>query len=206
MRDPLLTLSLTLTLTLTLTLLSGCQILTDLQASKAPAALPEVVEAQTHADLDLWLSELSRLLALNEEQAEAQLQQAVTSQAELPQRLFRYALLNQQLKDRLGWIRARDALQQLAADAQLSLSLLSLVQVLQFHNQAMINADARHTRLLNALQEENLQQQQLAAELRVSQQEVFELSQKIDALTNLEKSMSIRRALTTDTPKGTVDD
>ncbi|MFT5722116.1 MAG: hypothetical protein ACI9W6_002440 [Motiliproteus sp.] len=191
---------------LTLTLLSGCQLLASPEAGEAAAALPEVIDTETHADLDRWLSELSRLLALSEEQAETELQQGLSAETERPERLFRYALLNQQLKDRLGWIKARDSLQQLAADAELSLSLRSLVQVLQFHNQAMINTDARHRRLLNALQEQDQQQQRLTAELRVSRQQVFELAQKIEALTNLEKSMSIRRALTTDTPKGTADD
>lgn len=193
-------------LIMTLTLLSGCQLLTHPPAYQIEAALPEVVDAEPNGDLHLWLSEVSRLMALTEEQAEAELQQASKSEATQPQQLFQYALLNQQLKDRLGWIRARDSLKQLAADAELPMSLLSLVRVLQFHNQAMINTDARHSRLLIALQEEDQQQQQLAADLLLSQQQVLELSQKIEALTNLEKSMSIRRALTTDIPNGAVND
>lgn len=191
-----------LIMTLMLGLLSGCQ---QLPAPAAPG-VPAALDAALNADLEPWLGEISRLMAFSEEQAEAELQQTFTSAAQQPERLFRYALLNQQLKDRLGWIRARDSLQQLSAHADLSMPLLALVRLLEFHNQAMINADSRQTRLLNALQEEQQQRQRLAAELLLSQQQVVELSQKIEALTNLERSMSIRRALTTDTPKEAVND
>ncbi|MEH6822529.1 MAG: hypothetical protein V7629_01300 [Motiliproteus sp.] len=160
----------------------------------------------SNTDLGHGLNEVERSLTLTEEQAQAELQVLTKGKIDKPNRIFIYALLNQQLKDLPGWIRARDSLQQLSVNSELSAPLLQLVRLLQFHNQSMINADARQTRLLQALREDDEKHQELVAELQLSQQQVIELSNKIEALTNLEKSMSIRRALTTDTPKGLADD
>ncbi len=200
-----------ITLVLIPVLLSGCQpgsggallripLITKAQTSTVQ---PDVIGTALDGDLERWLSEVSRLMTLTEEQVQAELQQSVTTKADPPEQLFRYALLNQQLKDWLGWIRARDSLEKLAANPELSASLLALVRLLQFHNQSMINAEARQSRLLSAIQEQDRIQQQHMAELQLRQDQVLELSNKIEALTNLEKSMSIRRALTTDTPKTT---
>ena len=55
------------------------------------------------------------------------------------------------------------------------------------------------------LEQDRIQQRQ-AEDLLQSQAQVIELSNKIEALTNLEKSLSIRRALTTDTPQGNANE
>ncbi|MEH6472675.1 MAG: hypothetical protein V7752_15635 [Halopseudomonas sp.] len=190
----------TFILSLTLSFMIGCQSLTP--ASVNPIAQPAPVVTHPEPPVHDWLQRVRSTMQLSEEQTQAELQQFSGNKTKQPELLFRYALLNQQLKDRLGWIRARDSLQQLAARPELSAEQLQLAQLLQFHNQSMINADARQARLLGALEERIETLHTTAAALQLSQQQVIELSEKIEALTNLEENMSIRRALTSE-PAGT---
>ena len=179
-------------LCISLLLLSGCQQLVVNDGSNGP---PPRVEEKVYSD---WLGLMAQILSLSDEQLQQQLK-AIGKKPKAPRQLFRYALLNQQLNDRLGWIRARDSLRQLLKSTELSPADRSLLTMLQQHNQAMINAHARYSRLLEALEQGQQEQQQLAQALADSEAKSAQLAQKIRALTNLEKSMSIRRALTTDT-------
>ena len=191
-------------------LLTGCQLQNTgpliTSSSMQTTSISDATDALSGRDLEYWLSEINRLQALSEAQAQAALPPSFNAKTESPEQLFRYALLNQQLKDRQGWIRARDSLELLSGNTDLSVSMLSLVRLLQFHNQSMINAEARQSRLQGAMQEQDRIQQRQAEELLQSQAQVIELSNKIEALTNLEKSLSIRRALTTDTPQGNANE
>ena len=191
-------------------LLTGCQLQNTgpliTSSSMQTTSISDATDALSGRDLEYWLSEINRLQALSEAQAQAALPPSFNAKTESPEQLFRYALLNQQLKDRQGWIRARDSLELLSGNTDLSVSMLSLVRLLQFHNQSMINAEARQSRLQGAMQEQDRIQQRQAEELLQSQAQVIELSNKIEALTNLEKSLSIRRALTTDTPQGSANE
>ncbi|OMH38013.1 hypothetical protein [Motiliproteus sp. MSK22-1] len=183
----------TLSLVLSL-LLSGCQPLSTINPVLAP------VPAVEDSIASKWFDQLEQTIDLNEEQAQQQLKEFGGKKPTEAIHLFRYALLNQQLKDRLGWIRARDSLRQLLKNSEVPEKSVALATFLQQHNQAMINANARYTRLLVALEQGQQEQQEMAAALAESQAEAELLSDKIRALTNLEKSVSIRRALTTDTP------
>jgi len=92
---------------------------------------------------------------------------------------YRYALLNQQLNDRLGWIRARDAFRYVLASENLSQELYGLTKLLLKYNQNMINWDARYNKVKIELKESEAMQQVL--------------EEKIQAITNLEQSMSSRK-------------
>ncbi len=177
---------------LTAVLLGGCQ-----QLKEPLANLPEVIQIVRVEDQSArrWLRQLDETMKLNEEQAEQQLKEMTGKKSKDPERLFQYALLNQQLHDRLGWIRARDSLRELQQQGGMSANLETLVTLLLFHNQQMINNDVRHTRLLEALDQEQQWRESTAQALLRSQVQATELSEKIKALTTLEKSISIRRTL-----------
>lgn len=92
---------------------------------------------------------------------------------------YRYALLNQQLNDRAGWVRARDAFRYVLATESLSQDLYGLTKLLLKYNQNMINWDARYSKVTIELKESEAMQQVL--------------EEKIQAITNLEQSMSSRK-------------
>ncbi len=95
---------------------------------------------------------------------------------------YRYALLNQQLNDRAGWVRARDAFRYVLATESLSQDLYGLTKLLLKYNQNMINWDARYSKVTIELKESEAMQQVL--------------EEKIQAITNLEQSMSSRKEQT----------
>lgn len=92
---------------------------------------------------------------------------------------YRYALLNQQLNNRVGWIRARDAFRHVLASESLSQELYGLTKLLLKYNQNMINWDTRYSKVKIELKESEAMQ-------RV-------LEEKIQAITNLEQNMSTRK-------------
>ena len=92
---------------------------------------------------------------------------------------FRYALLNQQLNERAGWIRSRDAYRHLLATESLGQELRGLTKLLLRYNQSMINWDARYSKVQIQLKESEAMQQVL--------------EEKIQAITNLEQSISSRK-------------
>jgi len=183
----------------TLLLLGGCQkqVKTENVVATQPVyQQPAPLQVNSHPE---WSQQLEEIIALSEEQAQLRLQSFGSKKPKEPEMLFRYALLNQQLKDRLGWIRARDSFRLLLTELELPVELQPLITLLLQHNQAMINANARYGRLLQALEQGQEEQQEMADSLLESRAEAAELSEKIRALTNLEKSMSQRRASTTET-------
>ncbi len=187
-----------------LLLVGGCQTLKPAQVSVEEKV--EVVEVQRHKILDLWLQQTQQIMSMNQEQLQQQLKTKSMTKPIKSDDLFRYALLNQQLKDRLGWIRARDSLRLLKKSSEITDELASMVDILLLHNQSMINADARESRLHEALSQSQNQQQIVVEALQQSHQKTLALEKKIAALTSLERSMSIRRALTTDAPKESVNE
>jgi len=92
---------------------------------------------------------------------------------------FRYALLNQQLNEREGWIRSRDAYRYLLATETLGKELRGLTKLLLKYNQNMINWDTRYSKVQIQLKESEAMQQVL--------------EEKIQAITNLEQSISGRK-------------
>ncbi|MFV0478518.1 MAG: hypothetical protein ACK5ME_11900 [Parahaliea sp.] len=101
---------------------------------------------------------------------------------------FRYALLNQRIGEIQTWINARDIFRELAVDESLQSHQRMLANVLLAYNQSMINAHVRN--------------EQLAEDLAVTQQELKLLSEKIEALTHLEQSISERKVKGEELPVG----
>ncbi|MCW9052862.1 MAG: hypothetical protein OQJ91_11235 [Motiliproteus sp.] len=189
-----------LLIAISLVLLAGCQHLNQQVAKIVPTV--EVVEPDPQQyRLKSWLQQLSQAMEMNPEEVQKNLKKLGTKRPQVINQLYHYAVLNQQLKDRLGWIRARDSLRIIKADKQVSGEVEMLVNMLLLHNQSMINADARDSRMLDALDQNQIQLDVAGEALRESRQHSELLQNKIDALTNLERNMSIRRALTTDAEK-----
>ncbi len=167
--------------------LSGCTLLTQQGGTGGRDSYLSVVdvEKQTH-----WLKTAHDYMDLSPKQALAKIK-TLPSNRSNPFERYRYALLNQQLRDRTGWVRARDTLRLLSKDENLEREFRWLTEVLLDYNQAMINAEER--------------QHQMAVELTSSQAAQQELSDKIQALTNLEQKISVRKGKVAEM-KGLLDD
>ena len=170
---------------ITVMLLGGCQMLEPMDSlfysvKSEPATAtrqPEVVDVD---QLVLWVQTAHASTQLSPAQALERISELETRKMS-PYERFRYAALNQQLNDRTGWIRARDTLRDLAHERTLPDNLQQLATLLQQHNQAMINAEARR--------------HQMAQELDAAQVAQQALETKIQALTNLEQQISNRKEL-----------
>lgn len=168
---------------LLLAILTGCQPL--IQAER-------LTEAQAPTRLEPWLQQLATTMSFDQEQSEQAFKQ-FKKPIDQPFELYRYGLVNQQLGDRLGWIRARDSFRRLG---QMSISpqVLPLVQLLERHNQDMINGDARQARVLEAVSQQQEQIVSLTNELRVKQDALANLQQQLKALKAVEEAISHKRA------------
>lgn len=141
---------------------------------------PTLTAEQRH----YWLRIADLYMELTPHQARQRLDK-ISDKEKTSLQWFRYGLLNQQLAERAGWIRARDAFRHVLASQNLGQDVKGLVKLLLRHNQSMINWEARYSKATLQLQEsENMQ--------RV-------LEEKIQAITNLEQNMSSRKEQVQDT-------
>lgn len=151
---------------------AGCELL---QPNQNDRQLESVVPTgQRH----YWLSIADLYMDLTPTQAQQRLDQTGAQKSSNLQ-LFRYALLNQQLNERTGWVRSRDAYRQLLDTPNLTAELRGISKVLLKYNQSMINWYVRYNKVQIELKESEAMQQVL--------------EEKIQAITNLEQSMSSRK-------------
>jgi len=148
-----------------------------------------VVDARAEPDyhassIENWLTLQSDVDRLSREQAIQALLEIGRPQ-DLDQ-IFHYGLLNQRLGTFGGWTQARDTLQGLAMEPDLTQAQLQLINLLREFNQALINCHVRH----QELGKENERLRTAVAEARETS---VDLEQKIQALTELEADMSTRR-------------
>jgi len=130
-----------------------------------------------------WLRIADLYMELTPTQAQQRLNE-IGDEEKTALQWYRYALLNQQLNELAGWIRARDAFRQVVAMESLSQELYGLTKLLLKYNQNMINWDARYSKVKIELKESEAMQQVL--------------EEKIQAITKLEQSMSSRKEQTVD--------
>lgn len=173
-----------------MTFLYGCQV--KPQQSLLESQLRSSLNISGQGQIELWIALIDVVMAYDQEQAETAFKTFKKPLNE-PLELYRYGLVNQQLADLMGWIRARDSFRTLA-NMKLSPELLTLVSLLQQHNQKMINADARNTRLIQAISQSDEHQKALAQELEESQHALEKLQQQLEALKAVEAAISIKRA------------
>lgn len=141
---------------------------------------PVIVELE---QVIYWLQATNDYMALTPAEAQQRLSKFnLTKKSRF--NYFRYALLNQQLGTREGWVRARDTLRSMSEDKDLNEDLFWITRIFLQYNQSLINADEK--------------QQRLTTELLESQQAELLLEDKIRAITNLEQSISERKEQTTE--------
>jgi len=128
-----------------------------------------------------WLRIADLYMELTPTQAQQRLDK-VGDEEKTTLQWYRYALLNQQLNNRAGWIRARDAFRHVVASETLGQELYGLTKLLLKYNQNMINWDARYSKVQIELKESTAMQQVL--------------EEKIQAITNLEQNISSRKEQT----------
>lgn len=162
-----------LVLLIALSILSGCELLPTQSSIAMERPLP-VTELQ---GLNNWLTITHQVSNLTAEEAITELSKR--GKPDSGQDLFYYAILNQQLNHREGWIQARDAFRKLTNDTSLDSNLRELARIMQTHNQALINWHSRHTHLQKELAESVLDRDLL--------------QRKIEALTELEAAISHRK-------------
>lgn len=125
-----------------------------------------------------WLRIADLYMELTPSQAQQRLDK-IDGEEKTSLQWFRYALLNQQLNERAGWIRSRDAFRQLLVTENFGDELRGLTKLLLKYNQNMINWDARYNKVQIQLKESEALQQVL--------------EEKIQAITNLEQNISSRK-------------
>lgn len=135
---------------------------------------PTLTAEQRH----YWLRIADLYMELTPSQAQQRLDK-IGDEEKTSLQWFRYALLNQQLNERAGWIRSRDAYRQLIVTENFGDELRGLTKLLLRYNQNMINWDARYNKVQIQLKESEALQQVL--------------EEKIQAITNLEQSISSRK-------------
>lgn len=157
-------------------LVSACAISPG-QAPVTPLP-PAPIEARLiSSPLQRWLELQAEVMAMTAEQAAAAL--ASLSRPEAADQLFQFGLLHQASATYNGWMQARDVFRQLCQDEALSPQARQLAGLLEAYNQSRINAHQRYAQLQLRIDELELQKHLL--------------EQKIQAITELEATMSIRK-------------
>lgn len=187
--------------------LSGCQqgALNNNQSAIYWHPLPEVQSDSSSAiepPMQQWLLQLETQLQLSPKQAQQALLEQPSYDSKSLQQLddfdqFSYLVLQQQQQNRQGWILARDGFRALGKRHQ-EQPLSGLFKLLQAHNQTQINNHQQLSNLVKKLQQTEQQlliTDQLLLESKVQSEE---LGAKIDALTNLERSLNTRKEITND--------
>lgn len=160
--------------------LGGC-------VSSPPVRVEQCVDpnaAAAPSGIERWLAVQAATAGMEIEQVTAEL--AAMEKPATPDGLFHFALLNQQSQTYNGWTQARDILRQLGQDSDLSEQQRQLASILEEYNQNRINWDQRYG---------TLQQQydELRQQADVLEQEKLLLEQKIQAITDLEATISTRK-------------
>lgn len=164
---------------LVLVTLAGC-------ATQPQTTIETVADATTCTctRLQNWLELQRKVSAMSNEKVEQQLTSLGEPKGHRQQ--FYFGLLNQQLDSFTAWPRARDVFRQLAEDTGLAKEQRGLAAILERYNQSRINWYLQHRQLL----ENN---ETLKSKLRASLEENKLLEQKIQAITDLETSISTRK-------------
>lgn len=169
--------------TLTITLLT----LVALVACTMP---PSVVVKQPNPDVVIytgvqqWLKLQQDIAGMDADELHAALAGKVAPEGR--NELYHYALLLQHSQNYAAWVKARDTFRHLSADEGLTESQRQLVDIFQAYNQLRINGYQRQNELLD-------EQAKLQQQLHQAAQDKLLLEQKIQALTELEAAISIRR-------------
>lgn len=160
-------------------LLSGCVAQPPVESTKQDTE--NVISAPT---VEQWLDQLEEVESMDTTEVMRQLE--LIDKTTSASQLFYYGILNQRLQNYGAWTVARDAFQQLQEDQTLTKQQRQLAAVLREYNQSRINGHARYATLLK-------EQSALQDGLNQAETEKRQLEQKIQALTELETTISTRQ-------------
>lgn len=177
-----------LSLSLPRTLAVSAALFASLSACTTPIQIgipaPQQTASETTIAFERWVNLHTQVRAMTSEQAAARI--AELGDYEGTGQRYYYGLLHSQLENYPDWIRARDAFANLVSDTGLTPEQRGLADVLRSQNQTRINAFVKQIDLQQRSVE--LQKQLVTAEA-----EKTALQQKIQALTDLETSISTRK-------------
>lgn len=159
--------------------LTGC-----VAQPQTPIEPPTEPQTCSCTQLQKWLKLQRKVFTMSNEKVE----KLLTNLAEPGGRgqLFYFGLLHQQLDVFTSWTLARDTFRGLAEDGGLARELRDLAAILERYNQSRINWYLQHRQLLE-------KHETLKAKFRVSREDNELLEQKIQAITDLETSISTRK-------------
>jgi hypothetical protein len=161
--------------------LAGCAAQPNIIVEVPPAPDPQTCTCE---QLQKWLELEDHVSNMSAEQVRQQLASLDDPKGSWQQ--FYFGLLKQQLDEFVSWTQARDTFRELAADNGLVKEQRDLVTILQRYNQTRINWYQQHRELL-------ADHETTAAKLDASLEENRLLQQKIQALTDVETSISTRK-------------
>jgi hypothetical protein len=170
-----------LIIALCLATLAGCALLPQ---QGTPASAPPDPDALAYRALRDWLDLEWEVAAMDADQVVAALVDVGKPQG--PEELFHFGLLNQKLKTYASWTQARDAFREVSKNPTLTSEQRQLAAILVLYNQSRINWYLEY-------REVQADFAAMQAELEASQEENALLQQKIQAITDLETSISTRK-------------
>jgi hypothetical protein len=162
-----------------LVVLSGCATQPEIAVE-----VPLAPQTCTCDQLQKWLELQDQVSNMSSEEVKQRLVRLDEPKGSWQQ--FYFGLLQQQLDEFVSWTQARDTFRGLAADSGLVKEQRNLVTILQRYNQTRINWYMQHRKLL-------ADNKTTEAKLDASLEENQLLIQKIQAITEVETSISTRK-------------
>jgi TolA-binding protein len=154
------------------------------QPDAVPAEAAPCPDASNYSELQEWLAMENRTSRLDTEQVVSELIRL--GRPEGSTEVYLFGLLNQQLGTPSNWRQARNAFRQVKQDEQLTAEQRRIAAILEGYNISRLDSDKYRRDLVR-------DQKRLESELRAREQEIELLQQKIQAITDLEASMSTRK-------------
>jgi hypothetical protein len=161
-----------------LVILSGCVTQPEIVVQVPPAPDPQTCTCE---QLQKWLGLQDQVSNMSDEQVKERLARLDEPKGSWQQ--FYFGLLKQQLDEFVSWTQARDIFRELAEDGDLFKEQRDLVNILQRYNQTRINWYMQHRKLL-------ADYETTAAKLDAALEENSLLQQKVQAITDVETSIS----------------
>ena len=144
-----------------------------------------------YQQLQKWLSLQQDVESMGADQVQLELANSTTLKS--PDEVFYFALLNQRLETYGNWTLARDKFRELHSISGLTDPQRQLASILERYNQSRINWYKRH----ELIEDENRlladENQLLRHQLALAESEKMLLQEKIQAITDLETTISTRR-------------
>ncbi|WP_133126038.1 hypothetical protein [Pseudohalioglobus lutimaris] len=141
------------------------------------------VIAAPSSGVDRWLSQYGEVKVMGRDEIVTAL--LATGRPSNSQQFYYFGLLNQELTTLSNWTLARDAFRQIQDDTELSPEQRELASILERYNQTRLNDYERQDSLQS-------QQDSTQSKLDNALEENALLKQKIQAITDLETSISTR--------------